>query len=135
MPKKKSNNDQEPSIQNTLFTLSTAELLSKAASQLCSTEIAEETEENYQKVWFLFPEAGEEPLPPAPESSTTDVGQSLLMRLLSETPKSLAAGPSGLRVEHPRTLLSDRRTAVDSVLLELFIKQTLLLAVISQNST
>ena len=56
------------------------------------------------------------------EAATAEIDQTLIRKIISDTPKGLAAGPSGLRVEHLHTLLSDRRTVVDSVLLELLTK-------------
>ena len=83
-------------------------LLSRAASQLSSRGLAPCNSATVQKVEALFP-IGQLPLknalyePPAFELQPTDVKKAVI-----KSPKGLAAGCSGLRAEHMKTVLQDR---------------------------
>ena len=56
--------------------------LVEAKGEKESERLLSKAEESQKTRRFLFPDAGEEHLPPAPESSATDVDQSLIKKLI-----------------------------------------------------
>ena len=99
-------------------------LLSKAAAQLCSRGIAEDTDDNYEKIQRLFPQSAAASIVPVPEAATTDVEEAVLRKIISQTPKGLAPGPSGLHVEHLRLAVTGRQRQIDPIVLTLLTMLT-----------
>ena len=93
---------------------------SQAAALLCSRGIAERSVETHEKVGKLFPAAPAHQPASAAFAPTphVEIETSRLRQELLSTPKGLAPGPSGLRVEHLRTVLEDRKPTVEAELLE-----------------
>ena len=83
--------------------------LSRAASQLGSRGVAERAVETHAAVEkLLAPAAANEALAAA-EAPPALVEAQVVLKTLLDTPKGLAPGPSGLRTEHLRTVLDDRK--------------------------
>ena len=70
--------------------------------------------------YFLLPHKPHlEPVVSA-ASPSVDVDDETLRKILLQTPKGLAPGPSGLRIEHIRAVMEDRKQGVEEGLLEAF---------------
>ena len=90
---------------------------SQAASQLCSPGIAVGTHARVDKLFHMAPS----PIPATfacPDAPDVELDVKTLRKALLDTPKGLAPGPSGLRIERLRTMLEGNRLSVEDGLLE-----------------
>ena len=99
-------------------------LLSRAAAQLCSRGVAQNSTETLAKLETLFPK-GQLPLARSfDEAPAFEIQPEAVKKTIMSWPKGLAAGCSGLRAEHVNAVLLDRNAGNAAQALEIITKFT-----------